>query len=174
MILQMGTHHFGRGKATDFHRGRRRQRPWIGSKQIASGRQHVAAAACRGAGRSGCDAAAVESGDQRSALGCGAITPSRIIVAFGSSAVNMLAVFNGEILEIAQPGIDLLERFVRAGCGSDTGLTRQAATLRRLDDQAAAPLGPPAVSGGGKWPMVTPAMRRLACAASPGLLTMNG
>ena len=29
-------------------------------------------------------------------------------------------------------------------------------------------------SGGGRWPIVTAPMRRLACAASPGSLTMKG
>ena len=82
----------------------------------------------------------------------------------------------------------------------DAGLARQAGALRRLDDQRREPFAAAAVeavglgifvdqalefariagkarrstSGGGRWPMVTPAMRRLACAASPGLLTMKG
>ena len=82
----------------------------------------------------------------------------------------------------------------------DTGLARQAGALRRLDDQAREALAPPpveavglrvfvdqplelarlagqarrrrAAAADGRWS--PPAMRRLACAASPGLLTMNG
>jgi hypothetical protein len=81
----------------------------------------------------------------------------------------------------------------------DSGLLRPARFLRRFDDQLGKPVAAPAVepvglrifidkafqcllfssrpaeaSGGGRWPSVTAAMRRLACAASPGLLTMNG
>ena len=33
---------------------------------------------------------------------------------------------------------------------------------------------PDAASCGGRWPIVTPPRRRLACAASPGSLTMKG
>ena len=87
-----------------------------------------------------------------------------------------------------------------ATSGDDAGFAREPAALRGLDDQAGqalapaaveavglrvfvdqpfelarlAPTGPSPTSGGGRWPIVTAAMRRLACAASPGLLTMNG
>ena len=39
---------------------------------------------------------------------------------------------------------------------------------------ASAPCSPAALSGGVRWPMVTAPSRRLACTASPGLLTMKG
>ncbi len=106
----------------------------------------------------------------------------------------MLAIFDGEVLEVAQPGIDAAQRLVGENRGADAGFARQSGALRRLDDQrrepfapppveaiglrifvkqkfklmcSRSPLGPPAMSGGGKWPMVTPGdatlgLRRLA------------
>ena len=111
----------------------------------------------------------------------------------------MQAVLDREVFQIAQPGIDAAQRVVRGVGGADAGFARQAGSLRGFDDQLRQPLAAAAIepvglgifvdqplefarvagkaaatSGGGRWPMVTPAMRRLACAASPGLLTMKG
>ena len=113
----------------------------------------------------------------------------------------MQAVLDGEILEVAQPGIDAAQHLVgRSSPASTPASPREAAAPRGLDDQAGQalaaaavepvglgvfvdqplerarhrPTSPVATSGGGRWPMVTAAMRRLACAASPGLLTMKG
>ena len=91
-----------------------------------------------------------------------------------------------------------------ASSGSSSAATpaspRQPGPLRGLDDQPRQPLAPAAVepvglrvfvdqplelaarrrtrpastSGGGRWPMVTAAMRRLACAASPGIADDEG
>ena len=44
----------------------------------------------------------------------------------------------------------------------------------RRSSARASPLNGVAADAGGRWPMVTAPMRRLAWAASPGLLTMNG
>ena len=139
--------------------------------------------------------AAIRAARSAAALAChgGSSRPTRL------PAVDVQAVLDGEVLEVAQPGIDAAQRLVGIEIGADAGLARQAGALRAFDDQPREPLAAPAVeavglrifvdqplelarlagqagrtSGGGRWPMVTAAMRRLACAASPGLLTMNG
>ena len=92
------------------------------------------------------------------------------------------------------------QRLVRRVCLPDAGLRRQAGFPRGFDDQLPQPVAPPpsrpsawaysfdqafeallvfgrdpplsAVAADGRW--VTAAMRRLACAASPGLETIKG
>ena len=111
----------------------------------------------------------------------------------------MQAILDGEILEVAEPGVDAAQRLVgrigfrHAGFGGEAGLgggfddqLREAVAaaavepvgLRVFVDQALQLLlvlvEAGSASGGGKWPRVTAAMRRLACAASPGLETMKG
>ena len=61
----------------------------------------------------------------------------------------MQAVLDGEVLEIAQPGVDAAQRFVGRERGADAGLARQAGALRGLDDQRRQPLAPPAVEAVG-------------------------
>ena len=53
---------------------------------------------------------------------------------------------------------------------------RDGALLARLPDGTVAPISgvPEVASGGGRCPRVSAPMRRLACAASPGSLTMKG
>jgi hypothetical protein len=58
-------------------------------------------AACRGTCGSGGNAAAIKCCDQRGAFGRGAVMPRSIVVAFRSPTVDVLAIFNGEVLEIA-------------------------------------------------------------------------
>ena len=97
----------------------------------------------------------------------------------------MQAVLDGEVLEVAQPGVDGAQHRVGIGRAVDAGLARQPAALRRSTinrgeaiaaaavepvglgifvDQAlevvAAPDRPAATTSGGKWPMVTAAIRR--------------
>ena len=112
----------------------------------------------------------------------------------------MQAVLDREVLEVAQPRIDTAQGLVGRLGAVDARLARQSAALRGLDDQFRQTLAAAAIesvglrvfvdqalelarvagksiggkSGGGRWPIVTAAIRRLACAASPGLLTMNG
>ena len=61
----------------------------------------------------------------------------------------MQAVLDGEVLEIAQPGVDAAQRFVGRESGADAGLARQTAALRGLDDQRRQPLAPAAVEAVG-------------------------
>ena len=61
----------------------------------------------------------------------------------------MLAVLDGEILEIAEPGIDAAQRLLGIGARLDAGLAGETAPLRRLDDQPRQPLAPAAVEAVG-------------------------
>src|SRR5205814_4651490 len=95
----------------------------------------------------GRDAAAVERGNKRRALGGGAISPRQIVDLRRRAAVDVQAVLDGEVLEIAQPGVDAAERIVGRGRAGDARFARQASALRGVDDQrgeafAAAPVEP--------------------------------
>ena len=147
VALLMRAHDFVGGEPTEFHRGRRRQRARIGGEEVAAGRQHVAPSARRRAGRPRRDAAAVERRDQSRALGLGACLPQRIVGAGGRAAVNVQAVLDGEVFEVAQPGIDATQGVVGRDRAADAGFARQSSALRGLDDQArealaAAPVKP--------------------------------
>ena len=146
MILQVGADHFGRGGAADVHCGGGRQRARIGGEQIAPGRQHIAAAACRRARGAGCDAAAIERRDQSRAFSLDAIVPSTVVAACGSAPENVLAIFDGEVLEIAEPGVDAFERLISGRGSIDASFAGEAAALRRFDDQSGKPLTPMAAN----------------------------
>ena len=175
-----------------------RQHAWIGGEEVAAGREHVAAAARGRAGWPGRDAAAVESGKQSRAFRRRAGLPLRLLC-HRRAAIDVQPVFDREDLQIAQPGINAPQRIAGIRAAAHTRFARDGAVLRGLDDQPSQPFAPLAIetvglrvfvdeafklassrdnslptSGGGRCPMVTPAMRRLACAASPGLLTRNG
>ena len=122
------------------------------------------------------------------------------VVARRCAAIDMQPVLDREVLEVAEPGVDPHQRRLgivrrarrpprrparsrarsrrsaapagRAGAGR----ARRPGRIRRPAAPASrcASLRPAPVSGGVRWPSVTAAIRRLACAASPGLLTMNG
>ena len=201
MILRIAAQHLvGRGLA-EIEGGRRRHGARIGGEQVAAGRQHVGAAARRRAGRAGRDVAAVERGKQRARA-----RPRRSACAAGRlrrarAAVDVQPVLDGEILEVAEPGIDPAQRrrpgasvAADAGFAGKPGLgarsrrsaspagrggggrARRPAHIRRPAAPASAGVRRArrrsAAAAGGRC--VTAAMRRLACAASPGLLTMKG
>src|SRR5215472_12439131 len=132
MVLQMSAQHLDCSETTDFHRGRRRQRAWIGREQITSGRQHVVAAARRRASGSSGNTAAIERCDQRGALGSSAVMPESIVLALRSATVDVLAIFYGEVLKIAEPGVDPFKRFIGRRRGRNAGLACEAAALRGL------------------------------------------
>lgn len=128
MILQVAAQHLPGGGAAEVEGGRRRHRARVGGEQIAAGRQHVGAATRRRAGRTSSDVAAVERCDQRAALGSGALAANCVRLVIGGAAIDMQAILDGEILEIAEPGIDAAQRLVRrvgfrhAGFGGEAGL----------------------------------------------------
>ena len=68
--------------------------------------------------------------------------PKTVVGAYRGSAENMLAVFNSEVLEIAQPGVDAFEGFVGRRGGIDASLTSKAGPPRRFHDQSRKPLAP--------------------------------
>ena len=147
--LQMRAHDLVGGEPAEVHGGRRRQGARIGGEEIAAGRQHVAPPARRRAGGAGRDAVAVERRKKRRALRRGALLPCRIADLRRRATVNVQAVLDGEVLEVAQPGIDAAQRVVGRGCARDTGLPRQAGALRRLDDQCGEAFAPPPVEAVG-------------------------
>src|SRR4029077_2343356 len=79
------------------------------------------------------------------ALRLGALLPCRIADLRRRATVNVQAVFDREVLEVAQPGIDAAQRVVGRGCVRDTALPRQAGALRRFDDQGGEAFAPPPV-----------------------------
>ena len=158
----MRAHDLVGGEPAELHRGRRRQGARIGGEEIAAGRQHVAPPARRRAGGPRRDAAAVERCEQRRALGFGACSPQRIVDAGGRAAVDVQAVLDGEVLEIAQPGVDAAQRLVGRERGADAGLARQSGALRGLDDQRRQPLAPPAVEAVGLRIFIDQTARALA------------
>ena len=123
-----------------------------------------------------------------------------LLLAARAATENMQAVAELALLQVADEAVDPRNRFGWCG-GRRQGrdrLPRRRRALRRGSRQSRrwrrAGSRPSAVeysssncssrtrfcgnalaaSGGGRWPMVTAPMRRLACAASPGSLTMKG
>ncbi len=134
----------------ELHGRRRRQHARIGGVEITPGGEHVAASARGRAGGAGSDPPAVERGDERDTLGIGARLPSRQQSRIGAvrcrhAAVDVEAVLDREVLEIAQPGVDAAQHRVGIGLAGDSGLARQTAAPRRLDDQSGQALASAAV-----------------------------
>ena len=129
-----------------------------------------------------------------------ALSPAdRLVVRLGA-AIDVQPVLDGEILEVAEPGVDAAQRLVRRVSrrrrrlraaspvfAAVSTISFASRSRRRRSSPSACAYSstsrssfclfssrPAAASGGGRWPSVTAAMRRLACAASPGLVTMKG
>ena len=102
-------------------------------------------AACRRARGAGCDAAAIGRRDQSRAFSLAAIVPNTVVAACGSAPEDVLAIFDGEVLEIAEPGVDAFERLISGRGSIDASFAGEAAALRRFDDQSGKPLTPPAI-----------------------------
>ena len=77
----------------------------------------------------------------------------------------MQPVFDGEVFQVAQPGIDLAQRLVGMNLAGDAGLTRQPAALRRLDDQPRQQFAPPPVEPVGNGVLVHQPLQVLRRAA---------
>ena len=137
------------GEPAKLHRRRCRQRARIGGEEIAAGRQHVTPSARWRTGWAGRDATAVKRGDQGSPFGLGACPPSRIVVIEGGAAVNVQAVFDREVFQIAQPGVDAPQRFVRIDGSAEPGLAGQSGPLCGLHDKRCQPLAPSPVESVG-------------------------
>jgi hypothetical protein len=54
-------------------------------------------------------------------------------------------VLDGEVLEVAQPGIDLAERLIGMKVARGARFPRKSGALRGLDDELGKPLAPPPV-----------------------------
>ena len=60
----------------------------------------------------------------------------------GRAAEYMQAILDGEVFEVAQPGIDATQGVVGRDRAANAGFARQSSALRRLDDQAREALAP--------------------------------
>ncbi|MFO7632064.1 MAG: hypothetical protein R6W76_05955, partial [Caldilinea sp.] len=134
MRLEIEADHFVRRQPAEFHRRRRRQQARIGGEQIAPRRQHVAPAALRRPGGPRAYMLAVERREQRVAFGVGASLPSRV-VARRRPPIDVQPVFHREILEVAEPGIDLGQRLIGMEAGARAGLAGETGAFGRLHDQ---------------------------------------
>ena len=79
----------------------------------------------------------------------------------------MQAVLDGEVLEVAQPGIDAAQRVVGRGGAADAGLARQSGPLRGLDDQLRQPLAAAAIEPVGLGIFVDQALKLARVAGKP-------
>ena len=79
------------------------------------------------------------------ALGGGARLPRRIVDVGPGAAIDMQPVLDGEVLEVAQPGVDLAQRLVGVEVGGDASLAGEPGALRGLDDEPRQKLAPPPV-----------------------------
>ncbi len=78
---------------------------------------------------------AIERGKQRLALGVGTGAAHRFAFVRRCATIDMQAILNGEILEVAEPGIDAAQRLVgRVGLG-DTRIAGKSGPGGRVDDQ---------------------------------------
>ena len=167
MVLHVAAQHFGRGCLADVECGRRRHGARVGGEEVAAGRQHVLAAARRRAGRAGRHMAAVERGYQRRALGLGAFLADRLAVRL-SAAVDVQPVLDGEILEVAEPGVDAAQRLVRRVGAGDAGFAGQPGLRGGLDDQLRQPVAAAAVEPVGLRIFVDQPFELLLVLVEPG------
>ena len=135
MALHVAAHHFLRRCLAKIIGGRGRHGARIGSEEVAAGGQHVGTAARRRAGRPRLDVVAIKRGEQGSPFGLCALPAQWIGFAFRRAAVNMQPVLDGEILEVAKPGVYAAQRLVRCIGAGNARFGRQAGLLRGLDDQ---------------------------------------
>lgn len=142
---------------------------------------------------------AIERIEEGAAFGRGACKAQGIILALSYLAEDMLAVLDGEILEVAEEGIDAGKCRVGIVVAGNAGFGGERRVTGRLDDQLGQPVAAAAIEAvclgifidqqfellllvaetcpcehRRRWPMVIAAMRRLATAASPGFDTMKG
>src|SRR6185369_15211044 len=143
--LEIEADHLACGEAAKLHCGRRGQKARVGSEQIAPGGHYVAAATLRRASGAWRHALAVERSDKSLALGVGACLPLRVGGLGKDATIDVQPVLDGEVLEIAQPGIDLAQGFVGMEVAFGAGLACQAAVSRGVDNELGEALAPPAV-----------------------------
>ena len=77
--------------------------------------------------------AAVQRCDQRPALGLGAFLADRFGVC-RRATIDVQSVLDGEILEVAEPGVDTAQRFVRRIGRRDAGLGGEPGFCGGFDD----------------------------------------
>ena len=153
----------------ELHRGLRRQHARIGGVEIAAGWQHVAPATLRRARGTRLHALAVERGQESRALRRGAGLPGGIDrLCFGHAPEHMQPVLDGDVLQVAEPGIDLAQRLVGI-VALDAGLAGETGASRGLDDQPRQALAAPAVEPVGDGVFVDQPLELLRRAAKLGI-----
>ena len=170
MGLEIEADHIVGREPAELHGGRRRQHARIGGEQIAARGQHVAAAALRRAGRAGLHALAVERRQQSDALGLRACLPERIGRSRRRAAAeDMQPILDGEVFQVAEPGIDLAQRLVRIELRRHASLARKPRALRGLDDQPRQTLAAAAIQPVGDGIFIDQALKLLRGAAELGV-----
>ncbi len=143
--LEVEADHVVGREPAELHRGLRRQHARIGGVEIAARWQHVAPATLRRARGTRLHALAVERGQESGALRRGAGLPGGIdCLSFGHAPKHMQPVLDGDVLQVAEPGIDLAQRLVGV-VALDAGLAGETGAPRGLDDQPRQTHPPPPV-----------------------------
>ena len=83
--------------------------------------------------------------------------------------IDMEPILDGEVLEIAQPRIDLLERVLVVLARTDARLAGKATTLCLVDDEPREPLAPAPVQAVGNGVLVDQALELLRRAGHLGV-----
>ena len=124
----------------------------------------------RRAGRACLHALAVERRQESGALGLRACLPERIgDLSIGHAAEDVQAILDGEVFQIAEPGIDLAQRLVRIELRGNTSLAREPRALRGLDDQPRQTLAAAAIQPVGDGIFIDQALKLLRRSAELGV-----
>ena len=102
------------------------------------------------------------------ALGLRACLP-QWIVARRRAAEDMQPILDGEVFQVAEPGIDLAQRLVGIELGRHASLARQPRALRGLDDQPRQTLAAAAIQPVGDGIFIDQALELLRGAAELGV-----
>src|SRR3982074_1460927 len=96
--------------------------------------------------RAGGPAAPAARCERGGSCGRGPRLPRRVVVVRrGRAAVDVEAVLDGKVLDVAEPGIDAAQGLVGTRVGVDVGFAGKAAPLCGLDDEPCQSLAPLAV-----------------------------
>ncbi|MNX98577.1 hypothetical protein D3C86_1309930 [compost metagenome] len=143
--LQMMAQHLFARHFAELERRRRRHGARIGGIEIAARGQHIEPSARRCAGGAGGDMPAIKRSQQGSFFRFGAFKPQKIGLGFGTAAKNMLAVLDGEILEVAQKGVDARQGRIGIILHTHARLSCKPSLQRLFDNQFRQSVTPAAI-----------------------------
>ena len=95
--------------------------------------------------------------------------PLRIVRRGRRASVNMQAVFDGKIFQVAQPGIDAAQGVVGCRRGIGAGFACQSGSLRFFDNQLGEAFAPPPVEAVGLRIFVDQALKLARVAGKSGV-----